>query len=672
MTAQTRFPNFLPGHQIKPAQDQREPVIWVRELRVLKDLQPGDEFVARQMELRRGLNVVWAHPAPPREDDALFENVLQGHTAGKTTFCRILRYALGEDHFGDEAIREAIRGSEELCKGWVVAEVHVREVPWLIARPFEIGPHPFAIKGATIDALFSPEAERGEFDDYRKALNEAATCDLPVKALPDSGLTLDWQDLLAWLSRDQECRLAHLLEWRHSASDSGSAKHDRDARELLVRSVLNIVSEQENKELAENERLLTKKEKARRQVPLSRHQARSDRQFLEQKFGASLPEFDDGLFADAVLVPLNAFAAKVQQGRAALPSADEMKALQKAYTDAVGLESRAAQDVEHAREKLKAEEAVLNAAQQNKSGEVHKELFKQLPPTSEYCNVPIREALASGCELVKLRFPNFSEEKAKQNFELEVKRQDQVVTAHRRVVEQKIKSHKEVELAVGTTRNKWESAQKIRMAGIEHAIAEEQRITFLRDLAARAAKAWKEAAECEESLPKIETEIRECQARQEIIRQQHATALGNFSVLFDYVMRALLGEEISGSVDLSGRNVALEVEYHGQRRSTAINTLKFTVFDMAALVSGVEGHAFHPRFLLHDCPREADMDAAIYRKLFVFARELEKSFGTEREPNFQYIITTTETPPRSVRQLPWLIQELDASHKETRFLRVDL
>jgi len=413
METQTRFPSFLPERQIKPAADKPEAGVWMRELRILRELQPGEEFIARRVELRRGLNVIWAHPAPPSEDDTLFENVLQGHTAGKTTFCRMLRYALGEDHFGDEALRDAIRNSEALRKGWVVAEVHVQQVRWVVGRPFEIGPHPFAIKDASIDTLFNPGTERGNFDAYRDALNAATVGNLPVKELPDTETELKWLDLLAWLSRDQECRLSHLLEWRHSASDSGATKHDRDARELLVRSVLNIVSEQENKELAENERLLAKKEKARREAPLLRHQAKADRKFLEERFGASLPDFSDGLFADAVQVPLNALAAEVKRKRDALPSPEHIKALQKAYTDAVGAESRAAAELSTARNLLNAEQASLQAAQQNKSGESHRKLFDELPPSSRYCNVPIEEALASGCELAKIRFPNISEEKAK-------------------------------------------------------------------------------------------------------------------------------------------------------------------------------------------------------------------------------------------------------------------
>lgn len=672
METQTRFPSFLPDRQIKPVTGKPEPVVWVRELRVLKELEPGDEFIARRIELRRGLNVIWAHPAPPNEDDTLFENVLQGHTAGKTTFCRMLRYALGEDHFGDDALRDAIRNNETLHKSWVVAEIHVQQVSWVVGRPFEIGPHPFAIKDATIGELFDPGKERGSFDAYREAVNRATMEDIPVKKLPDTGTELTWPDLLAWLSRDQECRLSHLLEWRHSASDSGSTRHDRDARELLVRSVLNIVSEQENKELAENERLLANKEKARRQAPLLRHQAKADRRFLEERFGAPLPDFSDGLFADAVQVPLNALATDVKTKRDALPSLENIKTLQKAYTDAVSAESRAAAELANARNLLSAEEASLQAAQQNKAGETHRKLFDELPPSSRYCNVPIQEALASGCELAKIRFPNISEEKAKQNFEVEVSRKDQVVAAHKRVVGQKAASHKEAEAALTTARLRWETAQNDRAAAIEQAIEAEQRVKLLRDLASRAGKAWKEADECEASIPKIEADIRECQARQAKIREQHATALGNFSTLFDYVMRALLGHDITGTVDLSGRSVSLDVEYRGHRRSTAINTLKFTVFDVAALVSGIEGHAIHPRFLMHDCPREADMDAAIYRKVFIFIRELEKIFEKGIEPNFQYIITTTEAPPRSVRQRPWLIAELEASQKETRFFGVDL
>ena len=60
--------------------------------------------------------------------------------------------------------------------------------------------------------------------------------------------------------------------------------------------------------------------------------------------------------------------------------------------------------------------------------------------------------------------------------------------------------------------------------------------------------------------------------------------------------------------------------------SAALETLKILCFDLAALVSGIEGRCLHPRFLLHDSPREADMDAELYHRIFLLAGELEAAF----------------------------------------------
>lgn len=57
--------------------------------------------------VRPGLNIVWS---PDGADDAASagqENAI-GHGSGKTLFCRMIRYCLGEDRFATEAQREQI------------------------------------------------------------------------------------------------------------------------------------------------------------------------------------------------------------------------------------------------------------------------------------------------------------------------------------------------------------------------------------------------------------------------------------------------------------------------------------------------------------------------------------------------------------------------------------
>jgi len=115
------------------------------------------------------------------------------------------------------------------------------------------------------------------------------------------------------------------------------------------------------------------------------------------------------------------------------------------------------------------------------------------------------------------------------------------------------------------------------------------------------------------------------------------------------------------------------VDHRGDLTSAAIETLKFLSFDFAAMISSVEGRGLHPRLLIHDGPREADMAADLYQKMFLLVRELELAFGAGRPRSFQYIITTTEPPPEELQNAPWRIEPiLDASTKEGRLLREDL
>ncbi len=44
----------------------------------------------------------------------------------------------------------------------------------------------------------------------------------------------------------------------------------------------------------------------------------------------------------------------------------------------------------------------------------------------------------------------------------------------------------------------------------------------------------------------------------------------------------------------------------GDLTSAAIETIKILTFDIAALIRSVEGRGFHPRFLVHDGPRECN------------------------------------------------------------------
>lgn len=128
------------------------PSLWVKELRIYSEFSLGENNLLRTITLRPGLNILWAKPRQRSQGNTQRATGVSGHATGKTTFCRFLRYILGETAFGTEEQRTRLR--DKFPQGCVVAEVHIDGEPWLIRRPFRVGgaPH-LAFRGRTMDKL---------------------------------------------------------------------------------------------------------------------------------------------------------------------------------------------------------------------------------------------------------------------------------------------------------------------------------------------------------------------------------------------------------------------------------------------------------------------------------------------------------------------------------------
>jgi hypothetical protein len=97
---------------IHPDLTRCEPRLWVRRLMIWED----PEKLIRDIRLRRGLNVIWS-PDPGTATATVGRGDGSGHGAGKTLFCRLLRYCLGEDTFANDDLRRSI--AEHLnARGW--------------------------------------------------------------------------------------------------------------------------------------------------------------------------------------------------------------------------------------------------------------------------------------------------------------------------------------------------------------------------------------------------------------------------------------------------------------------------------------------------------------------------------------------------------------------------
>ncbi|RDE05962.1 hypothetical protein DVW87_12330 [Sphingomonas aracearum] len=74
------------------------PRLWIRRLVIWNKLS---EPPVRDIPLRPGLNIIWSPSAESVGDH-------MGHGGGKTSFCRLVRYCLGEESFGTETQRQRI------------------------------------------------------------------------------------------------------------------------------------------------------------------------------------------------------------------------------------------------------------------------------------------------------------------------------------------------------------------------------------------------------------------------------------------------------------------------------------------------------------------------------------------------------------------------------------
>jgi hypothetical protein len=153
-------------------------------------------------------------------------------------------------------------------------------------------------------------------------------------------------------------------------------------------------------------------------------------------------------------------------------------------------------------------------------------------------------------------------------------------------------------------------------------------------------------------------------------RDKHKPKFARLTDVFNQLIEFVLGDDVNGSVTMSGGMIELGCSYKGDLKSSAIRAVQTVCFDLATLVLSIEGHGNHPRFLLHDSPRVADLTGTIFHRYFWLARKLEEL--ANENPTFQYIITTTEPPPEKFQFEPWRVAKLDASTKDGRLLHENL
>lgn len=634
-----------------------QPALWIRRITIWKE--PGNPV--RSIELRPGLNFIWS--PDPADRGTRNEAGQLGHGAGKTLFCRLLRYCLGEDRFAPEEQRLSI--GTAFLNGWVSAEVMLKDSPWAVLRPLGVGRGHFAVEGVLPEQLFErlnePTGMAPLIDAIeQQVITKAVAALMPVDQQHDA-----WRVALAWLTRDQECRFDHVLDWRakESNSESPTRSMSRGRLQDAMRALIAAISPEELQlQAAANVQM---DELKTQEYEIARWQWACEQLHTDVLRALELPP---------TAVP------EGRLGMEALRQAARQKLGQAAKTDPTVDVSNLEALRQRARDAAK---VVTDLEQQlavaNTSLPLHEDLLKKLQaelparsvqvrdaevPTCQVCEVPIDRALAEGCKLSH-KLPDL--DMLRQRYE---------------ALQKEIKD-KTVEVAstraVANTAKQQLPAARSTSAKLQQALKMAERLSDSRSTAWREAKKnlddiqrlerdWSSWELAQERVAKLQEQIEGKRERLAAFRGQQAEVFARLSTYFHAVIRATVGPTASGKVTLDGNGLKLVVQLGGERSTAAIESLKVIAFDLAVMCMSMEGTTRLPAFLLHDSPREADLGLSVYHRLFDAVNGLEGNSTSA----FQYIVTTTTQPPAAFQQWPWLRAELQGAPPQERLLRCDL
>lgn len=665
MKKQQSLAGFEQTYRLQPAAESQSPKFWLRRMQVLRELRAEPDAVIRDVTLRRGLNIIWAPPDASRKAK-LFESGVAGHTAGKSTFCRLVRFGLGEATFGTEAARKRIRNT--FPSGWVVAEIVVLDEPWVVARPLGIGAHSFCIRNAAIDDLFG-ETERLDYKVFRHRLQDVTMNAVGPPRFP-TGEELAWDHLLPWLTRDQECRFSSFLTWRDSSSESDAPATSVSERQFIVRIFLGILSAAEIDEQRTNAKLVGEKQRYADSEPLLSHHAQREHARVQRLLGVSLPPPSSDLFGSEVDQELKRRATPLDTQMAALSDRDQRPGLQSELEQAISQQTRHEMELRQIEERLLVERTTMEQLRSRSAGETQTALLSTLPPPVGYCRVPLSTARDLDCPLAFSGTLQFNARAVERSAAEEIDQVSQLVRSLEQQVADGRADHSKALGATKLARRKLMEAATNHDEALSRVLTERARLTQIESLSDDARTAWVKAEDAATNRKNTEAAIEESYARQEALRKQSRQALQHLSEAFAFAVQALLGKDVDARVDTAGRSLSLVVEQRGERDSAAFATAKLLAFDLAALVCSIKGIGHHPRFLLHDGPREADLSPDVYERLFLLAGVLEEA--TAPEPAFQYFITTTTAPPEDMRGKPWVVLELSGASPDSRLLMSDL
>jgi hypothetical protein len=536
-----------------------------------------------------------------------------------------------------------------------------------VGRPLTSGGEDFAVQAESIDEVLAGEAPSGGFQEYKKAI--AAVAGKADELHPGEG----WRHLLPWLSRDQESRFGNLAQWREASSEGDNPQTKSIERHQLMRAMLGLLDLKEP-------RLRVAIEKA--QANLEAGVTRLGR--LESELKGKLELAHEGARdvlgkdapteVDALQSRLESMIEVLREGLEELEKRPEKPAvttarekLNVAHDRLRDVQQELAQVPGQISEKERRRDGDLLIIRNLKTGNVE-------DPAREargWCPNTIQTAISRKC----VDQPKVSRESATNIADLEkqAKAAEDEISALKKRQKDLQKQLPALQTAQLNAKTAYDTAFKDATKDATALARRAERSESVRRLFEQSARADKDLENQKKANSDYEREIEQNKKDAANLRSDFDDRLKLFSKDFADIIQAVMGAIVEATIAITADGFVPHVTRKGELSGAALDTIKTLAFDLAAMVSSIEGRGEHPRLLIHDGPREGDMARVIYGRFFLYAVELEAAFPSADEASFQYLITTTTPPPKDMRQgSRWMLDPvLDSRHKDKRLLKED-
>lgn len=630
------------------------PCLWIRRV-VLFESPEKKNAPIRSIPFYPGLNIVWGVELPDGAGvDEACPVTLSGHSVGKTILCRLIRYCLGEPTFSNPGVMSRIRHA--FPNGWVGIELTVNKQEWAVLKPIGQSGSSKAAKMITVEDLFDQLRQENQYHEFMAHLQSSMMSGLQASAPPNADKPYEWLHLLAWLTRDQEARFQSLHDWRspRSGADTAKLQKPKEYALYLIRLVLDLVQDKEievSMALADAERELKQREtrKAKLQQEPEYH-LKQHEEALKQLLGVPLTGV---LTADMSDLTSPVFVRRLEIDQAILKIQDDIERIN--VTIAEMRFWLAAYD-----EQRRVFKAVVEATEEGtespKGEEVEDDTIRKLRELRgkecQYGNVSFLE-----CSYIKKRLT-----RADKIIDLQKTREDKrkasEIEKRLDILEQKREDHDQVVILLNQLRKKIEaniaekhkkeiqlSEYRDQIQRIDYHLKQRQQSLNMIEGRTPNTQLHKENVrilELEGNIERLRNELRRLQ-------ESYNKQLKAISEIYNDLIKTVLSKSYSGALRMPKGELQFHIDEAAGLSGEAVETLALVLADVAAMICSCQGIGHHPRFLLHDSPREADLDRHIYNRYLLSMWTLANEYGGRDNAPFQYIITTTSKPPEDLK-----------------------